>query len=171
MHLIATVKILSYDREENSIEVQSEPILDMVKKCELIILTDPLPYAYKGTIHKPVINKSDSSKLIRLYQENRKENRSETRYKISLSTSADSLIFKGEPYNLHTPLDVQVVDISKSGLRLRSKLNAFADGNSFHIQLKIGGTHTKMLVEVINTIDYAPYYSEYGCRFVGKDNE
>jgi len=169
--LLATVKILAYDRDENSIEIESEPILDMVKKCDLIILTDPLPYAYKGTIHKPIPSKADSSKLIRLYQENRKENRSEARYKINLSTSADSLIFTGEAYHLHTPLDVQVIDISKSGLRLRSKLNAFADGNSFHIQLTVGGSDTRMLVEVINSTDFAPYYSEYGCLFVGKDNE
>jgi len=169
--LLATVKILAYDRIENSIEIQGEPILDMVKKCDLIILTDPLPYAYKGTIHKPVLNKADSCKLIRLYQENRKENRSEARYRINLTTNADSLIFKGEAYHLHTPLDVQVIDISKSGLRIRSKLYAFADGNSFHVQLQIGGSDTRMLVEIINTTDFAPYYSEYGCRFVGKDNK
>jgi hypothetical protein len=170
MELLTSVKILSYDRNDNSIEVQSAPILDMVKKCELLILTEPLPYAYKGTIHKPMVNKADTSKMIKLYQENRRENRSESRYKINLSTSADHLMYEGEEYRLHTPLDVQLTDISKSGLRLRAKLNAFAEGNSFNIQLRIGENDTKMLVEVVNTHDVEPYYSEYGCRFVGKDN-
>jgi len=167
---LANAKILVYDSNENSIKVQNLPALDGKKKCELVILTAPKPYSYKGTIHKTSINKSDSGRLIRLYRGQETENRREPRYSTNILTRIEALIFDSAVYKLHTALAVQMINISKGGLRLRSKYNALAIGNRFPINVKIGDSETMLTAEVTNITDSETDYSEFGCHFVDKDN-
>jgi len=168
--LLANVKILDYDSNENTIKVQNLPTLDSRKKCELVILTAPKPFSYKGTIHKTSINKSDSGKLIRLYQGREEENRREPRYSTNILTRIEALIFDGIIYKLHTALAVQLINISKGGMRLRSKYNALAIGNRFPIIVKIGDSETMLTAEVTNITDSETDYSEFGCHFVDIDS-
>jgi len=168
--LLANVKILAYDSNENTIKVQNLPALDDKKICELLILTAPKPYLYKGTIHKTSINKSDSGRLIRLYREQEAENRKEPRFSTNILTKIDALIFNNTVYKLHTALTVQLINISKGGMRLRSKYNALAIGNRFPINVKIGDSDTMLTAEVINITDSETDYSEFGCHFVDKDS-
>ena len=169
--LIANVKVLDYDSFENSIMVKNMPALDSIKRCELIILTAPTPYMYKGTIHKTAINQAEAGKRIRLFNENVTENRKEFRYKINSSTGIDELIYDGKAYRLLTQLEIQLIDISKSGVRFRSKTNAFVNGNRFQVRIKTDQGSTSLLTEVVNTFDTPLDYSEYGCRFVDKDGD
>jgi len=169
--LIANVKILEHDRYENSILIKSLPVLNSLKRCELMILTAPAPYIYKGTIHKTSINQAETGKRIRLFNENITENRSELRYKINSSTSIDELIFDGRAYRMHTQMGIQLMNISRSGVRFRAKPNAFTFGNRFQIRINTGGGDTVLLAEVVNTMNAPLDHSEYGCRFLGKDDE
>jgi len=167
---LANAKILVYDSNENTIKVQNLPALDGRKKCELVILTAPKPFSYKGTIHKTSINKSDSGKLIRLYRGQETENRHEPRYSTNILTRIEALIFDNTIYKLHTALAVQMINISKGGMRLRSKYNALAIGNRFPIKVKIGDSDTLLMAEVTNITDSETDYSEFGCHFVDKDS-
>ena len=163
--LLANVKILDHNSSENTIKVQNLPALAGKKKCELLILTAPKPYSYKGTIHKTSVNKSDTGRLIRLYQELEVENRSEPRYSVNMLTNIEGLIFDDTVYKMHTPLAVQLINISKGGMRLRSVYNALAIGNRFHINVKIGGSDAMLTAEVANITDNETDYSEFGCYF------
>jgi len=164
--LLANVKILDHDSNENTIKVQNLPALDGKKKCELLILTAPKPYTYKGTIHKTSVNKSDTGMLIRLYQEQEAENRKEPRYSINMLTNIEGLIFNDAVHKMHTPLAVELINISKSGMRLRSKYNALAIGNRFHVNVRISGSDAMLTAEVINITDSKTDHSEFGCHFV-----
>ena len=168
--ILANVKILDHDSNENTIKVQNLPALDGRKKCELLVLTAPKPYTYKGTIHKTSVNKSDSGRLIRLYQEQEAENRKEPRYSINMQTNIEGLIFDDTVYDMHTPLAVELINISKSGMRLRSKYNALAIGNRFHVNVRISGSDTMLTAEVTNITDSKTDYSEFGCYFVDIGN-
>ena len=167
---LTNAKILDHDSNENTIKVQNLPALDSRKKCELIILTAPKPYSYKGTIHKTSINKADSGKLIRLYKEKEAENRREPRYSTNILTRIEALIFDSTVYKMHTAIAVQLINISKGGLRLRSKYNALAIGNRFPVKVKIGDSNTMLMAEVTNITDSETDYSEFGCYFVSKDD-
>jgi len=167
---LTNAKILDHDSNENTIKVQNLPALNSRKKCELVILTSPKPYSYKGTIHKTAINKSDAGKLIRLYQKREAENRRDPRYSTNILARIEALIFNNTVYKLHTAMAVQLINISKGGLRLRSKYNALAIGNRFPINVKIGDTDTMLTAEVTNITDSKTDYSEFGCHFVNKDS-
>ena len=167
--LLASVRILAYDRIENTIKVQNLPALDSKKKCEVLILATPRPYMYKGTIYKTPINKADSGKLIRLYREKATENRSEPRYKIDLLTNIEDMVFNETAHKMHTPLGVQLINISKNGMRLRSQYNALALRNRFIINVKIGGSDTHLTAEVVDISNSTTEHSEFGCVFVESD--
>jgi len=169
--LIASVKVLDYDSYENSIIIKSLPALDRIKRCELIILTSPIPYMYRGTIHKTAINKAESGKRIRLFNEHITEYRQDPRYKINSSTSIDELIYDGKAYRLHTQLEIHLLDISKRGVRFRSAPDSFAVGNRFYVRIITGDESTILFVEVVNTFTKAREYSEYGCRLIDEDGD
>ena len=97
-----------------------------------------------------------------------REQREETRFKISLSTNVDNLIYDGMSYGLHSPLTIHIINISKKGMRFRASHNAFISGNIFQIHLRIGDNDTLLMVEVLNISESHPDYSEFGCRFVTK---
>ena len=169
--LIASVKVLDYDSYENSIVIKSLPALESIKRCELIILTAPAPYMYRGTIHKTAINKAESGKRIRLFSEHMTENRKEPRYKLNSSTSVDELIYDGKAYRLHTHLEIHLINISKRGVRFRSLPDSFAVGNRFKVCIATGYESTTLFVEVVNSFTKQREYSEYGCRFIEEDGD
>jgi len=169
--LIANAKVLDYDSYENSIMIKNIPALDNINRCEVVILTAPTPYVYKGTIYKTAINKAESGKRINLYNENRTDNRKEVRYKINSSAAIDELIYDDKAYHMHTRIEVQLINISKGGARFRSKPNAFVIGNRFHIQIQNGEMSTQLLAEVVNAYSASSEYFEYGCRFIDVDGD
>ena len=163
--LLTNEKIVEHNKNDRTIVVQDSPALNNVKRCGLLILTEPSPYAYKGTIHKHDM----LHKLIGLYQEKEAENRKSDRYKVDLPAKIDSLIINGRTYPKQTPLEVRVVNISKSGIRLRAKPNAVNKGNIFDIRVENGGKdYLRLTAEVINCSEVSPEYSEFGCRLTAK---
>ena len=160
--LLANVKILDYDWREKSIVVKNIPILANVRHCDLLILSSPAPFSYKGTMYQNY----DGNKAIKIYQEKEQENRKEMRYKVNLPASIRNFIYDGKDYPLSTPLDVEIVNISKSGMRFRSKPNAFEKGNKFHISMKLGDNEKTLTAEIVNHLNISADLTEFGCRLV-----
>ena len=165
-NLLVNVKIWEHNKKENYIVVQDWPELAGVERCKLLILTAPAPYAYIGVIHKHGFDR-----LINLYDEKETENRGESRYKVNLLGTVESLVYDGKIYPLHTMLTVQVINISKNGMRILAKDNTLNVDDRFQINIKIGENDKLLTGKVVNCRNTPPDSSEYGCRLVSKDGE
>ncbi|MDR2569123.1 MAG: PilZ domain-containing protein [Oscillospiraceae bacterium] len=161
---LANAQILEYDRNRNTIVVDDKFALDNRQYCELMILTTPAPLAYKGTIHKH----NSYQKLIALFKEHTRENRSEARYKVNLTANVKHLIYDNKAYAMHTAIDAQVIDLSTKGLRIRSVPNALAKGNIFQISVNNQNSTNLLYADVKYCVNPSPNHSEYGCRFLNK---
>ena len=165
-NLLINTQIWEHDVVERSIVIQDYPELANIKRCKLLVLTAPMPYSYLGTIHK-----HSFQKLIRLYEENMEENRKEIRYKIDLQGNIENLVYDKKSYALLTALEVQVVNISKSGMRIYAKDNTLNVGATFQININIGGNDKLLTGKVANSRFMPPDHSEYGCRLINIDGE
>jgi hypothetical protein len=161
---LANVQILEYDRNRNTIVVEDRSALDDRQYCELMILTTPAPLAYRGTIRKH----NSFQKLIALFKEHTRENRSETRYKVNLTASIKHLIYDNRAYAMHSAIDAQVVDLSSKGFRIRSVPNALAKGNRFQININNQNNTSLLSADVRYCVNPSPNHSEFGCKFVNK---
>jgi hypothetical protein len=161
---LANIKIREYDRRERTIIVKDLPAFDNVIRCEVVVLTSPTPFVYRGTIHK-----HGYEKMIRLYREDRRENRKESRYNVDFKANIAGLIYDGKIYPMLMPIDVSVLNISRGGLRFRSAPNAFAGGNRFKILMMFGDDHKTLTAEVSNCPDPDAENADFGCRLIGMD--
>jgi len=160
------VKIWEHNVQENYIVVQDWPELAGVDQCKLLILTAPAPYSYIGSISKHNLDKQ-----IKLFEEHMEENRQEIRYKTDLPGNIEGLVFDGKSYPLHTKLEVRIINISKSGIRILAKENTLNADDRFQIKVKIGENDKILTSKVVNSRNVAPEYVEHGCLLVSMDGE
>jgi hypothetical protein len=163
---LANVKIWEHDTKSNTITVQDWPELSGVERCKLLILTSPVPYSYIGIARKEGLNR-----LIRLFEEHMEENRHEIRYKTELTGNIEALIYDKKSYPLHTALEIKVINISKSGMRLQAKNNTLTHGDRFALHIRIGENDKLLTGKVANFRDDGNTSSEYGCRLVREGGE
>ena len=160
-HLESTV-ITEYDKIALRIEVEKMPMaLGTGAGCRVLILTSPSPCEYQGRVVKDASRRS-----IALYQGQEKENRNAVRYKVSLPALIEFFISEGRAYPLFSPLEVKIINISKSGIGLRAPGNSFLNGDRFQVQMKISENEKLLIAEVIHQKDVDNASSEYGCRFL-----
>lgn len=159
-----SVTIWEHDVKENSIEVQNTPALTVDERCRVLILTDPIPYISQGSIHM-----GTSSKIIRLFKGDSKENRQAARYKVDIPASIEGLVYNNTTYPLHNDVDVTVVSISKSGVRFLGKPNTAGVGDWLQLRLKVEGMNKAFTVKVARCKDRDEGHSEYGCRLLAKE--
>jgi hypothetical protein len=165
-NLLCNVKIWEHNAYENYIIIQDWPELAGIDRCKLLILTAPAPFSYIGSIRKYNLDKQ-----IKLYEEHMEESRTEIRYKTDLTGNIDSLVYDGKSYPLHTKLEVRIVNISKSGIRIMAKENTLNSDDRFQINVKIGDNDKLLTGKVVNLRNTTEEYCEYGCRLVSKDGE
>jgi len=130
--------------------------------CSLLILTEPSPREYKGR----VLTES-SERVLVLFRGKEKESRRVGRYKVNFTAQIISLIREGEKYDLHTPTGVRVVNISRSGMRLRAQTNSLREKDRINLKVDIDGTEKHLTAAVVNLLDRDDEFSEYGCALVG----
>jgi len=160
-HLDSTL-ITSYDKTSLRMEVQRiHPELKAGSICKVMILTAPSPFEYHGRV------KADGTGVyIALYLGQEKENRGAERYELSITVIIENLICDGRAYPLYTPLEVTLVNISRSGVRFRSPYNSFSIGDRFLMRMKISETDKLLITVVVNKADIGTEASEYGCQFL-----
>jgi hypothetical protein len=165
-NLITNAKIWEHNQIENYIVIQDWPELAGLEECKLLVLTSPTPFSYVG-----MPRKRGTEWFIKLFEEQVEENRREIRYRTDLPGSIECLIYGGKVHPLHTVLEVRVVNISKSGIRILAKENTLSAGVGFHIQLKIGENNKTLAGTVVNLRNTPQSLSEYGCRLMEKDGD
>jgi hypothetical protein len=165
-NLLVNAEIWEHNIKERYIVVQDWPELAGVSRCKLLILTAPMPYSYLGTIHK-----RSFEKLIKLYDEHMEENRKEIRYKTDLPGNIENLVYDWTSYPLHKALEVQIVNISRNGIRIQAKDNTLNVGDIFQINIKISGNDKLLMGKVANYRYISQDHCEYGCFLVSKDGE
>lgn len=160
-HLGNTV-VTDHDKATLRIEVQSVPAaLAPGAGCRLLILMAPTPYEYHGRVVK-----EGTKTTIAMYKGKEKENRGAARYRVDLKALIENLVCDGHAYPLHTPLEVIIVNISRSGVRFRTPYFAMMDGDRFQMRIEISGNEKLLIADVTNHTDRGTDASEYGCRFL-----
>jgi len=158
---LAIVKIEKYDGSENTIKVFADPALLVGALCDVLILTAPVPYTYKGRIHD-----LGHYKLIRLFKGKSMCKRREVRYSVDLPASIDGLIYDDRIYPLQKKLDARLINISKSGVRFRTDYNALTVGGRVRMRMKVGDDEKSLTADVVFRTDNPPDCSEFGCKLV-----
>ena len=159
--LLVKTTVTYHNKREMSIEVKEAPPLRVGESCRVFIMASPAPCDYQGRINRRGMKKS-----IALHHGKECESRESIRYKIRIPAQIENLICDYKAYRLHTPLDVETINISKSGVRIRAPFNALSDGDRFQLRMKIVGSEKVMIAEVTNHMDLGASGSEYGCRLL-----
>jgi len=162
--LLGNVKILEHDTASRIIEVDNILALGSEKLCNVLILTAPLPSAYKGRISKRA-----GRTYISLFKESSVENRQDVRHKVDLPASIEGFICNGKAYPLHTPVNTRILNISRGGLRMRTVFNALLYGDQFQLRIKSGEMDLPLTARVIRRDDTAQQYSEFSCRLINEE--
>ncbi len=162
---ITRSNIISYKSDELVMEISSSLPRDLLNEqvSVLIIKASEKPYEYGGVIRRI----TPESSFISLYKGKEKEGRSAKRYKFESPAVIDNLVFDTEYSPLHTPIRVDVVNISSSGILFNAKPDYFALNSLLSIKLKIGEKETRLIGEVISSQNKSDSEdSEYACKFI-----
>lgn len=154
--------IREYYKETLRIEVQKIPAdLTVGAGCRVLILSAPSPCEYQGRIVKEI-----GANTIALYQGQEKESRSDVRYNVCLPALIEFLVCDGRAYPLFTPIEVEIKNISKSGVRFKAQVNSLLDGDRFQMRMKISSNEKLLIADVVHHDDNEDESSEYGCKFL-----
>jgi len=164
-HLGSTV-VTDYNKNALRIEVQGAPsTLKVGSRCRLLILSSPSPCEYQGRVAR-----EGAKKTIAMFYGQEKENRGAARFKVNFPAVIENLICDNRAYPLHTPLAIELVNISQSGVRFRAPYNALSDSDVFQMRMRINNSEKLLIANVVYHTDNGTETSEYGCRFlVGSD--
>ena len=161
-NLLSSTIITSCEKETLRIEVEEMPeALVNGASCRLLILSSPAPYEYQGRVLR-----EGSRMSIALFRGQEMENRGNMRYKINSPALIEHLVCNGQAYPLHTPLKVELMNISKSGVRFSTPYYAMTNGDRFQMRMKISDSEKLLIADVNNCLDNGTESSEYGCLFL-----
>ena len=159
---VCDTEVTYYNKNTLLIEVEdSLKTLDEHETCRLLILTSPSPCEYRGKI-----NLIGKSKLIAMYDGKESEKREESRYIVRLPVLIENYICDDKIYPLHTPLAVEMINISRNGARLRMPKNTLSNGDRFRMSVAIKDKYKNVIAEVKNQTQNEADAYEYGCRFL-----
>jgi hypothetical protein len=161
VHLKTTV-VTSYDKQAQRMQVrQMPPGLNVNDECKLLILSSPTPCEYLGRVRK-----EGASLYIAMFQGQEKENRGATRYAVDTPGLIDSLICDNQPYPLHSPVKVVLINVSTTGMRFRTPYYCLTVGDIINMHLVVSGSEKQLVAKIVNCVDKEPDSSDYGCRFL-----
>lgn len=165
--LLTEVKIYDHDSETNTIRVSDSSVLSVNLRCELLVLTSPTPFSFSG-----IVRLTRSGTTITLFKGKERENRCSTRYALNSKAVIAEYICDGKAYSLHTPITVDLINISVNGIRIRARFNTLSANDLFNMQLKMGERDKVLTARVVNLKNNERENSEYGCALTWvEDNE
>ena len=160
-HLGSTI-VTDYNKNALVIEVEEiPPVLGNGERCRLLILSSPSPCEYQGRV-----TKMGARKTIAMFFGQEKESRGAVRYMLSCPALIENLVYENHAYQLHTPLEIKLINISQSGVRFRAPVYALLDCDRFQMRLKISDNDKLLIADVKNHFDDDFGASEYGCYFL-----
>lgn len=160
--MIADTRISNYDAENSIVRVSAADIPN--RKCEQIsalIFGNESLYEYIGSIRKTVIANEIE---ILLGKSREKEDRSQSRYNISMIAAIPSMIITGWNVTLRQPIEVETINISSNGILFRADAGSFYIGSEFMLSLEIEGRAMSLKCEVIRIQNSTIRTEEYGCK-------
>jgi len=157
--------IEKHDKDKQEIELRglSAAAIAADDLCSLLILASPTPHEYTGKALK-----AGTGLAFSMFQGREKEDRKQARYKVKFAGHIDKLFSDGRYYPLMNHIEVDLTNISRSGLRFSAQENTLHLGNKFSIHLKLEGEIKRFDVVVINAITNEDGKAEYGCQFAGR---
>jgi hypothetical protein len=161
VHLRTTV-VTSYDKQAQRIQVRRMPSnLNVNDDCKLLILSSPSPCEYLGKVRK-----EGAALYIAMFQGQEKESRGATRYAVDTPGLIDALVCDNNPYPLHSPVKVVLINVSTTGMRFRAPYYCLTVGDVFKMHLVVSGSEKQLLAKIVNYSDKEQESSDYGCRFI-----
>ena len=154
--LLAKTTVVEHNTANSAINVSFIPELQDQSKYNLLILSNPSPYAFSCV---SVVN-GDLLTLL-LIEGDVREQRSDSRYEMNVTVSVIAYLFEAKAYRLLSPLKAVLVNISKGGIRLRMKPNSLSIDDMIHVSLDIGDKRRILSAHVVN-LNNADDYAEYG---------
>ncbi|MCL2226332.1 MAG: PilZ domain-containing protein [Oscillospiraceae bacterium] len=162
-NVIGSTKVTHVDNEALRIEVQQLPKgLDVGSACRLLIFNNNRPSEYQGKIVR-----EGAKILIAIGRTG--EKRKERRGEINARAQIEGLIYGGQMYPLHRPIEVTLINISRGGVRIKAPNDTLVLGNKFQAGLNINDVEKVIVAETVNLVDKDSGISEYGCRFLAGD--
>ena len=159
---LCSTTVVSHDRGAMRIEVRDMPdTLKIGAGCSMLVLTSPAPCEYQGRIAS-----EGNRKIIALYRGRERENRGSARFNVNSQAVIENMIYDNKASPLHTPLIIDLINISKSGFRFRSPNYTMSDGDRFQMRMKIHDSEKLLIADVVHHIDKDAGKTEYGCRFL-----
>jgi len=157
--------ISAHDKTLQQIEVRNgvPQSLDIGDVCPILIMTQPTPIEFQARVAK-----SGTERVFVLFKGKTKEDRQHTRYKVNFPARLDSFISDGQTFPLHKPLEIRVIDISRSGIRFAAPTNSLMKGDKFSIVLNFDGGEKTFVGTVKNLRDRNGVLAEYGCKLMHK---
>lgn len=154
--------VTAHDKASSQIKVRTFPKgMKANDDCRLLILTSPAPCEYQGKLKKV-----GADMFIALFQGHEKESRTAARFTVTTPATIDLLICDGKPYELLSPVNVTLLNISTSGVRFRAPYYTLFEGSKFRLNMTISSAKKQLIAEVVNHLDKDTLSSDYGCRFV-----
>ena len=159
---LGTTTATGYDKGSLRLRVREVPgILNLGDVCKLLILTAPSPCEFNGRIVR-----ENLTEMIALFQGHEKEERGAVRYKVNYPALIENLVYDSKAFPLLEPLVVEMLNVSKSGVRFRAPINALSDNDRFQMRIKINENEKVLIADVVNHFDQESGMTDYGCRFL-----
>ena len=160
--IIADTIILDYDKERILIQIKSDSFNpEHYKTVALLILSEEGVYEYLGTVKRVFADHIE----IGLYKGRPKENRHAPRYEIRTEGRIKTIAVLSQRVHLKEPITVEVVNISKKGVLIKTLPNTFYPEILFDLEL-INQTELILTCLVVWVKNINAVESYYGCKFV-----
>ena len=161
-NLVCSTAVTKHDRKTMQVEVKDiPPSLGVGAACAMLIITSPTPCEYQGRIINDGVKK-----IIAMYRGRERENRGAARYKINSPALIENLIRDGNSYPLNSPISIEVIEISKSGLRFSAMDKALTNCERFQMRMKISNSDKLLVASIVHIVYKDNGIVEYGCNFL-----
>jgi len=153
--------VREHDASRQHITLDSTPAkIELNELYTVLIMYNNTPHEYSSRVAK-----SGTGFVFMLFKGRQKEGRQHTRYAVNADAYIDLLFRDDEYYELLEHLPVNVVDISKSGMRFIAPINTLLKDDRFSLQIKLGD-EVKLFDAIVANVRKKEHEEEYGCRLI-----
>ena len=158
--LLVVTTVTAHNKHSSIVDVTYVPELTDQGKYNLLILTSPTPYTYSC-----IAEVKRNEIRLKLFRGEKKEQRNSERYEVNGGVTIIAYLDEGKVFKLHAPLDAVIVNISKSGVRLKMKPGSLSVGDTVSICVQVGDAPKILTANVVN-LRNNDESTEYGCKLV-----
>ena len=162
---LATASVTAHNMHTSTIDIEGDievsGLIQDNARYELLILTSPTPHTYSCTAEK-----RGSGITLKLFRGGKRELRSDTRYEIRGKIDVFAYLDGGKVFELYTPQEAALVNISRGGIRFKMKSNSLMKGDTVRIRFRLEQNEKVLTAHVVNNVDSTAGTAEYGCELV-----